>query len=164
VSRSNEDGAASITNSTAEHDPEAIISRLRLDSVTFISELFRSHGDIVELPLGKQSLCLLNNPAYDPSRWTPEESAGLPEYAYFPFSQGARACAGGMFAKLNDAIILATLGEHWRPRLVPGQHFRPITYKSNAPRPGIEMSMERRRPGATSVATSAGHAWPRIHS
>jgi cytochrome P450 len=100
---------------------------------------------------------------FDPSRWTPEGSAGLPEYAYFPFSQGARACAGGMFAKLDDAIILATLGQHWRPRLVPGQHFRPITYKSNAPRPGIEMSMEPRGPGAT-AATSAGHAWPRIHS
>ena len=63
---------------------------------------------------------------FDPSRWTPEGSAGLPEFAYFPFSQGARACAGGMFAKLDDAIILATLGQHWRPRLVPGQHFRPI--------------------------------------
>ena len=44
--------------------PEAIISRLRLDSVTFVSELARSHGDIVELPLGKQSLFLLNSPAY----------------------------------------------------------------------------------------------------
>ena len=44
--------------------PEAIISRLRLDPVTFVSELARSHGDIVELPLGKQSLFLLSSPAY----------------------------------------------------------------------------------------------------
>jgi hypothetical protein len=44
--------------------PAAIISRLRLDPVSFVSELIRSHGDITELPLGTQSLFLLHNPAY----------------------------------------------------------------------------------------------------
>jgi pentalenene oxygenase len=101
---------------------------------------------------------------FDPRRWSPEGSAGLPEGAYFPFSQGARACAGELFAKLEDAIILATLGQHWRARLVPGQQFRPIVYKSNAPRPGIEMTLERRDTDAVPVATIRGHAWPRIHS
>ena len=100
---------------------------------------------------------------FDPARWTPEASASVPEGAYFPFSQGARACAGEAFAKLQDALILATLGQHWRARLVPGQHFRPIVYKSNAPRPGIEMTLEWR--GASDVAheASRGHAWPRMH-
>src|SRR3954447_8643638 len=44
--------------------PAAIISRLRLDPVTFVSELARPHGDIVEMPLGSQSLFLLSSPAY----------------------------------------------------------------------------------------------------
>ncbi len=100
---------------------------------------------------------------FDPARWTPEASAKVPNGAYFPFSQGARACAGEGFVKLQDAIILATLGQHWRARLVPGQHFRPIVNKSNAPRPGIEMTLESR--GARNAAddTSRGHAWPRMH-
>lgn len=100
---------------------------------------------------------------FDPSRWTPEASASVPAGAYFPFSEGARACAGEGFANLQDAIILATLGQHWNARLVPGQHFRPIVYKSNAPRPGIEMTLAWR--GATGVAPEASraHAWPRMH-
>ena len=100
---------------------------------------------------------------FDPARWTPEASASVPEGAYFPFSQGARACAGEEFAKLQDTIILATLGRHWRARLVPGQHFRPIVYKSNAPRPGIEMTLEWRGAGDAAIEASRGHAWPRMH-
>ena len=38
-------------------------------------------------------------------------------------------------------------------RLVPGQHFRPIVNKSNAPRPGIEMTLEPR-----GVREAASHA------
>jgi cytochrome P450 len=101
---------------------------------------------------------------FDPSRWSAAEGASVPEGAYFPFSKGARACAGEMFAKLQDTIILATLGQHWCARLVPGQQFRPIVYKSNAPRPGIEMSMERRDAAGAPVGSTVGHAWPRIHS
>lgn len=101
---------------------------------------------------------------FDPLRWSPEGSAGLPEGAYFPFSQGARACAGELFAKLEDAIILATLGQHWRAELVPGQQFRPQVHKSNAPRPGIEMSLKRRDAGEALAGPPAGHAWPRMHS
>jgi cytochrome P450 len=100
---------------------------------------------------------------FDPARWTPEASASVPQGAYFPFSQGARACAGEGFVKLQDAIILATLGQHWRARLVPGQHFRPIVYKSNAPRPGIEMTLEARGVRGAAHDASRGHAWPRMH-
>ena len=99
---------------------------------------------------------------FDPARWTPEASASVPEGVYFPFSQGARACAGEAFAKLQDALILATLGQHWRARLVPGQHFRPIVYKSNAPRPGVEMTLEWRGTSdarrTRRAAATRGHA------
>ena len=53
--------------------PEAIISRLRLGPLTFTSELSRSHGDIVELPLGPQSLCLLSSPVYIRQTFTRED-------------------------------------------------------------------------------------------
>ncbi len=79
---------------------------------------------------------------FDPLRWTQEAGVGRPEYAYFPFSEGPRACAGEEFAKMQDVILLATLAQHWRPQLVPGQQFQPRVQKSNAPRPGIRMTLQ----------------------
>lgn len=101
---------------------------------------------------------------FDPRRWTPEATAERAASSYFPFSEGARACAGETFAKIQDVIILATLAQHWRAELVPGQQFRPLVQKSNAPRPGIEMVLHRHGADAAPVAPASGHAWPRIHS
>lgn len=101
---------------------------------------------------------------FNPQRWSAEESAGLLPGAYFPFSEGARACAGETFAKIQDVIILATLGQHWRAELIPGQQFRPQVHKSNAPRPGIEMMLQRHGADDAASAPTSHHAWPRIHA
>ena len=81
---------------------------------------------------------------FDPLRWTPEAQASRPEFAYFPFSAGPRACAGEKFAELMDPLVLATLAQRWQARLVPGQAFEPRPAKSNAPRPGLQMTLHHR--------------------
>jgi cytochrome P450 len=62
---------------------------------------------------------------FDPDRFTPERVAARPRYAYFPFLGGPRQCIGNGFALLEGVLLLATLGQHHRPRLVPGYTPRP---------------------------------------
>ncbi|MCW5848809.1 MAG: cytochrome P450 [Anaerolineae bacterium] len=81
---------------------------------------------------------------FDPLRWTSEAQAARPEFSYFPFSAGPRACAGEKFAEIMDPLVLATLAQHWQARLTPGQTFEPRPAKSNAPRPGIQMTLHHR--------------------
>jgi cytochrome P450 len=58
---------------------------------------------------------------FDPERFTPEAKAGRPKFAYFPFGGGNRQCIGEAFAWMEGILLLATLAQRWRLRLVPGQ-------------------------------------------
>ncbi len=85
-----------------------------------------------------------NPDQFDPSRWTQEAQAARPEFSYFPFSTGPRQCAGRDFAPTKDALVLATLAQHWQARLVPGQRLDPYPQKSFTPRYGIQMTLHHR--------------------
>ncbi|KOV76926.1 cytochrome P450 [Nocardia sp. NRRL S-836] len=54
---------------------------------------------------------------FDPSRWTPEFTAGLPRGAFIPFGGGNRQCLGNTFAHTEIVLTLATVAARWR--LVP---------------------------------------------
>jgi cytochrome P450 len=58
---------------------------------------------------------------FDPDRWRSERMEKLPKFAYFPFGGGARVCIGERFAWTEGVLVLATLAQRWRMRLVPGQ-------------------------------------------
>ena len=58
---------------------------------------------------------------FDPERFTPEAKAGRPKFAYFPFGGGNRQCIGEAFAWMEGILLLATIAQRWRLRLVPGQ-------------------------------------------
>ncbi len=57
---------------------------------------------------------------FDPTRFTPEQKAARNKFTYFPFSHGARNCIGEPFAWMEGVLILATLAQKWRLKLVPG--------------------------------------------
>jgi cytochrome P450 len=46
---------------------------------------------------------------------------------------------------MEGTLILATLAQRWRLRLVPGQKIEPATLIALRPRHGLLMKMERRR-------------------
>jgi cytochrome P450 len=58
---------------------------------------------------------------FDPERFTPEAKAGRPKFAYFPFGGGNRQCIGEAFAWMEGILLLATIAQQWRLRLVPDQ-------------------------------------------
>jgi cytochrome P450 len=84
---------------------------------------------------------------FDPERWTPQAQEARPRYCYFPFSYGVRQCIGEAFAWMEGVLLLATLAQKWRARLVPDHRvvLRPmITLRA---RYGMKMTLHRRGPG-----------------
>jgi cytochrome P450 len=56
---------------------------------------------------------------FDPQRWIPDLRDTRPPFAYFPFGGGPRRCVGEGFAWMEGILLLATLLQRWRFRLVP---------------------------------------------
>ena len=67
-----------------------------------------------------------------------------PRFAYFPFGGGTRACIGEEFAWNEGALVLATLGQRWRAKQLPGHDVRPEALFTVRPRGGLAMVIEAR--------------------
>jgi len=80
---------------------------------------------------------------FDPERFTPERSAGRPPFAYFPFGGGPRMCIGNNFALMEMQLILATVAQRYKLRLVPGHTVEPEALLSLHPRYGLPMTLDR---------------------
>ncbi len=82
---------------------------------------------------------------FDPLRWTPEARAARPKFAYFPFGGGPRQCIGESFAWMEGILLIATLAQRWRMRLVPGHPVALYPLLTLRPRHGIRMLVEPRQ-------------------
>jgi cytochrome P450 len=83
---------------------------------------------------------------FDPGRFTPEQKAARPKFAYFPFGGGARQCIGEPFAWMEGVLMLATIAQRFRLRLVPGHRVVPQALITLRPRYGMRMVAEERHP------------------
>ena len=83
---------------------------------------------------------------FRPERWEGDLLKRLPRFAYFPFGGGPRQCIGNSFALMEAALILATIAQNFRLRLVPGQVVAPLASITLRPRNGIRVTLEARRP------------------
>ena len=82
---------------------------------------------------------------FDPERFTPEAKAKRPKLAYFPFGAGPRQCIGESFAWMEGVLALATIGQKWKLRLVPGQKVEPQPLITLRPKHGLRMILELRK-------------------
>lgn len=82
---------------------------------------------------------------FDLERWTPEERAKRPRYAYFPFGGGNRLCLGEGFAWLEARLTIAHIAQRWRLRHVPTHRAVPAPLLTLRPRYGMQMTLERRQ-------------------
>lgn len=51
---------------------------------------------------------------FDPDRWL--EPSERPRYSYFPFGGGPHTCIGMALARMQLALVVATIAQRWRPR------------------------------------------------
>ena len=81
---------------------------------------------------------------FDPERFAPEAKARRPKFTYFPFGAGVRQCIGESFAWMEGVLLLATLAQKWKLKLVPGHPVEPQPLITLRPRFGMRMLAERR--------------------
>jgi cytochrome P450 len=81
---------------------------------------------------------------FDPDRFTVEGKARRTKFTYFPFGAGARQCIGESFAWMEGVLILATLAQKWKLRLIPGHRVEPQPLITLRPKYGMVMQVEPR--------------------
>jgi cytochrome P450 len=91
---------------------------------------------------------------FRPERWEGDLLKRLPRFAYFPFGGGPRQCIGNAFALMEAALILATIAQQYRFRLVEGHPVVPLASITLRPRHGIRVVMESRAMSRVAVGVS----------
>jgi cytochrome P450 len=81
---------------------------------------------------------------FHPDRWTPAFRAALPPFAYFPFGGGPRRCIGESFAWMELILVVATIAQQWKLRLVPGHPVEPQPVVTLRTKYGMTMTLARR--------------------
>jgi len=81
---------------------------------------------------------------FDPERFSPEAKARRAKFTYFPFGAGFRQCIGESFAWMEGVLLLATLGQKWKLKLVPGHRVEPEPLITLRPKFGMRVQLEAR--------------------
>ena len=89
---------------------------------------------------------------FDPERFTPEAKARREKFTYFPFGAGARQCIGESFAWMEGVLLLASIGQKWKLKLVPGHTVEPEPLITLRPKYGMRMTIEARENAGLSAA------------
>ncbi|HKD75326.1 MAG TPA: cytochrome P450, partial [Ktedonobacterales bacterium] len=79
---------------------------------------------------------------FKPERFDPAHPQEVPQFAYFPFGGGPRMCIGMPFAQMEARLILATVAQHYSPRLVPGHRVVPTPMVTLRSKYGMRMILE----------------------
>jgi cytochrome P450 len=76
---------------------------------------------------------------FRPERWHPDGRKQRPQYSYFPFGGGPHVCIGMGLARMELALVVATLAQHWRLKPSSSLLLEPSPQTSYLP-----MTLERR--------------------
>jgi cytochrome P450 len=79
---------------------------------------------------------------FRPERWDPAQGEKPPQWAYFPFGGGPRACIGMPFAQMEARLLLVTILQAYAPRLAPGQRIATKPRITLRPKYGMRMILE----------------------
>ncbi len=82
---------------------------------------------------------------FDPERWTPEQMATRPPLSYLPFGVGPRVCVAEDLAWMNVMLLLATIAQRWKLRVVPEQRIALLPRAGLTNRYGMWMELEARK-------------------
>jgi cytochrome P450 len=76
---------------------------------------------------------------FDPERFAPGQDQGRPKHAYFPFGGGQRFCIGAPFAMLEAPLVIASVLQRFRLRMVSDTPVEPLASATLRPRGGLPM-------------------------
>lgn len=79
-----------------------------------------------------------------PERWTQANEAARHKFAYVPFGGGPRVCIGEGFAWMEGVLVLATIAQRWKLRLVPDHPVELKPLITLRPKFGMKMILEKR--------------------
>ena len=83
--------------------------------------------------------------AFRPERWTPEFTARLPKFAFFPFGGGSRTCIGNVFAEVEGREVLGNITRRYQLSVPPGADIAPFLGVTLLPRGNVLPLQLRRR-------------------
>ena len=86
--------------------------------------------------------------AFRPERWTPEFTAQLPKFAFFPFGGGSRTCIGNAFAEVEGHEVLGNICRRFELHVPPGADIAPFLGVTLLPHDNV-LELEVRRRTAT---------------
>jgi cytochrome P450 len=92
---------------------------------------------------------------FRPERWEGDLQKRLPRFAYFPFGGGPRQCIGNMFALMEATLVLATVAQHFRLRMMSNQEIVPLASITLRPKNAVAMRLESRRGAKADVNVPA---------
>jgi cytochrome P450 len=95
---------------------------------------------------------------FRPERWEGDFPKTLPRFAYFPFGGGPRQCIGNAFAVMEATLLLATIAQNYRLRLVANHPVEPLASITLRPRHGVRVILESRRKKNAGTPAHAGQA------
>ncbi|MBW5446040.1 cytochrome P450 [Cohnella sp. CFH 77786] len=104
--------AGYLTGRTAAHDVIVGDHQFRKEEILFISSF----------PLHRSSDYFPDPLVFRPERFENEMLKTIPQFAYFPFGGGPRACIGNHYAMLEMVMVLCAIGRRFRFRLAPNHH------------------------------------------
>ncbi len=81
---------------------------------------------------------------FRPERWLDGEQERRPRYAFVPFGAGPRVCIGEPFARLEAAMIAASVGRRWRFEAATEREPELQAVITLRPRGGLPMVARRR--------------------
>lgn len=135
------------------YPPAWAMGRLALEDVEFDGYRFPKNAVLIISPyvMHRTAAYWPDPERFDPDRFAGEEQAKRPKFTYFPFGGGPRICIGERFAWMEGVLVLATLAQRWRFRVLPGQTIEPKPLITLRMRNGLKVAVETvvRAPGSS---------------
>jgi len=86
-----------------------------------------------------------NPEVFNPHNWDDRPGIQHPRYEYFPFSEGPRSCIGQHYAWLEGVMILASIAQFWKVKMVPDHPVEIAQLLNLRPKYGMKMEVYRRQ-------------------
>ncbi|HEX2623525.1 MAG TPA: cytochrome P450, partial [Phototrophicaceae bacterium] len=119
---------------TAEEDDVIDGYRIRKGQmVAIMSHMIHRHPDFWQHP-----------EAFDPERFTPENSAGRHQLAWIPFGAGQRQCIGRDFALMEGQLILTKIAQRYNVHAIPGKVAAPHVSTTLRTKDGVWVTISKR--------------------